>query len=75
METNKNNLNIHFVRCSETEDGIKLKHPIYGVSIFADNGNYLTIKEDSLHTLGMLLEDHRERKEDFEKIELFEFDY
>ena len=75
METNKNDLNIHFVRCSETEDGIVLRHPIYGISIFTNSGGSITIKEDSLHTLGMLLEDHRKKKEIFEKIELFEFDY
>ena len=75
METNKNDLNIYFVRCSETEDGIVLRHPIYGISIFTNSGNLITIKEDSLHILGMLLEDYRERKMVFEEIELFEFDY
>ena len=75
METNKNGLNIYFVRCSKTENGTRLKHAIYGVSIYFDNERLITIKEDSLHTLGMLLEDHRERKESFDEIELFEFDY
>ncbi len=75
METNKNDLSIHFVRCSRTEDGISLQHPIYGISIFTDSGNSITIKEDSLHTLGMLLEDYRERKMVFEEIEIYEFDY
>ncbi|HEC66868.1 MAG TPA: hypothetical protein ENI23_16455 [bacterium] len=75
METNQSDLNIHFVCCLRTEDGINLQHPIYGVSIFADSGNLITIKEDSLHILGMLLEDYRERKMVFEEIEIFEFDY
>ena len=74
METNKD-LNIHFVRCSETEDGIKLRHPIYGISVYGRENFYVTIKEDSLHTLGMLLEENRVQKGSFEKIELFEFDY
>ena len=71
----KDDLRIHFVRCSEGFEGGKLSHPIYGVSIVNGNGTEITLKEDSLHTLGMLLEDRRERKEVFEKIELFEFDY
>lgn len=75
METNKKDLNIHFVCCSKTENGDKLRHPIFGISIFADSGASITIKEDSLHTLGMLLEERRENKEAFEKIEIFEFDY
>jgi len=75
METNSNDLNIHFVCCSRIANGTKLRNPIYGISIFADSGNSITIKEDSLHTLGMLLEDHREKKEGFEEIEIFEFDY